>query len=371
MKNRQMLIGIIFQISFLLIIESAPSSDPFYIIAHRVNNRTALDSALEQGANAIEHDIQFNSSGYPSVFENGRMLDCECLDLPGHNCHYDSSELLCTGSNTTRNIIEHVEDIATRPGIALYYIDSKFKIIDQFSLAGKNIIPFLDKHLFGRGYQGNVLISTPFIASFDYIQSAVIAAIGSINKNQYYFTFDAENYEYRNVISMLSRLTNKRIYSTHIERHLASNYLGRIKISTAGKSLGENGLTFTWTIDYEDRMKDSIEAGVNGIVTNEVADLKKVVQWFGLNLATSSTPIPSSNRYVPSENKCRCLGLKVPCRIIYPAPPKTACRCNSTFSFCEGFVVDCDHSHPKCINPDLSKESCELGKGLCKDYENE
>ena len=146
---------------------------------------------------------------------------------------------------------------------------------------------------------------------------------------------------------MLSRLTNKRIYSTHIERHLASNYLGRIKISTAGKSLGENGLTFTWTIDYEDRMKDSIEAGVNGIVTNEVADLKKVVQWFGLNLATSSIPIPSSNRYVPSENKCRCLGIRTPCTVIYSAPPKTACRCDSIFSFCEDFVVDCDRSHSK------------------------
>ena len=132
-------------------------------------------------------------------------MDCECLDLPGHNCRYDSSELLCTGLNTTRDIIEHVEDIASRPGIALYYIDSKFKMIDQFSLAGKNIIPFLDKHLFGRGYQGKVSISTRFIASFDYIQSAVIAANSSINNNQYYFTFDAENYEYRNVISMLSR----------------------------------------------------------------------------------------------------------------------------------------------------------------------
>ena len=58
MKNRQMFIGIIFQISFLLIIESAPSSDPFYIIAHRVNNRTALDSALEQGANALSRAVR-------------------------------------------------------------------------------------------------------------------------------------------------------------------------------------------------------------------------------------------------------------------------------------------------------------------------
>ena len=371
MKNQQMLIGIVFQISFLLIIESAPSSDPFYIIAHRVNNRTALDRALEQGANAIEHDIQFNSSGYPSVFENGRMLDCECLDLPGHNCHYDSSELLCTGSNTTRNIIEHVEDIASRPGIALYYIDSKFKIIDQFSLAGKNIIPFLDKHLFGRGYQGKVLISTPMIASFNYIQSAVIAANNSINKNQYYFTFDTEEHNYGDVIAMLSRLTNKRVYSTGVQDDLVYNYFGTLEDSAARKSRGENGLTLTWTIDLERRMKQLIDVGVNGIVTNKVADLKKVVQSLGLNLATSSTSIPSSTRYVPSKDKCLCSNIRTPCTLMYPAPPKTACLCIEGASFCTGFVVDCDHLHPKCVNPDLSKESCELGKGLCKGYENE
>ena len=104
-----------------LLIHSVGSADPFYLIAHMVNNRASLDWALGQGANAIENDFQFNSSGYPRLIEHGNPCDCICAILPGHVCHHGLN-MKCSGSGASRNI---VEDVANRSGIALYYIDSK------------------------------------------------------------------------------------------------------------------------------------------------------------------------------------------------------------------------------------------------------
>ena len=349
-----------------LLIHSVGSAGPFYLIAHMVNNRASLDWALGQGANAIENDFQFNSSGYPRLIEHGNPCDCICAILPGHVCHHGLN-MKCSGSGASRNIIEHVEDVANRSGIALYYIDSKLDR-EIGELAGVNVIAFLDVHLFARGYQGNVLISTTEIDNFDYIQSAVNAASNSANRNRYYFTFDEEKGAYRDVISMLSRLTNQRIYSTGSSACLPLFYTDALRAAVNGKVSGENGLTLVWTIDLEINMKNLINLGVNGIMTNRVSDLKQVVQSLGLTLATPSTPISTSTVNIPSKNECSCSYEDGGCVISYPAPPNKACKCTKIFVVCVGTVVSCDTSHSKCANPDLSKVSCQLGNGNCNGY---
>ena len=290
--NSKMNIRTLFIIAIFLKIQSIRSSDPFYLIAHMVNNRASLDWSLKQGANAIESDFKFNSSGYPSLVEHDHPCDCTCAKSRAHICH-NGLKMKCGGPDASRNIIEHVEDVASRNGIALYYIDSKLDR-EIGKLAGMHVITFLDKHLFDRGYRGNVLISVAKMKTFDYIQSAVMTAKNSVYNKRYYFTVDEENFDYKNVISKLSRLTNRRIYATGNGSCSTSRYFTGFDVPIHGKIQGEHGLTIAWTIDSEFDMKQLINRGVNAILTNRVGQLKKVVQSLGLTLATSSTSIPLS-----------------------------------------------------------------------------
>ncbi|CAF4075386.1 unnamed protein product [Adineta steineri] len=128
-----------------------------------------------------------------------------------------------------------------------------------------------------------------------------------------------------------------------------------------GKSNGEHGMTYIWTLDKESSMKDYINRGVQGIITNRIALAKRVAVSMGVAMANVSTP---------PVDKCDCDYRKGGCTISWPAPSKKACKCRykDLKWTCEGSLVDCDVSLPKCLNPDASKEACQLGQGDCDGY---
>lgn len=125
--------------------------------------------------------------------------------------------------------------VASRPAIALYYIDSEVKTEwgDRFSQAGTAVIVFLDENL------------------FSYIPVAVLAANQSLNSDRYFFTFGRGNGHYDDVLAILSRLTDKRVYSTGSSTCSPVTYDHALEIAVAGKHRGENGLTIVWTIDKQ------------------------------------------------------------------------------------------------------------------------
>ena len=55
------------------------SASGFYNIAHMCNNIETLDWAVDQGANAIEADLQFDDQGNPTRFYHGWPCDCTCM----------------------------------------------------------------------------------------------------------------------------------------------------------------------------------------------------------------------------------------------------------------------------------------------------
>jgi len=68
---------------------------------------------------------------------------------------------------------------------------------------------------------------------------------------------------------------------------------------------------------------------------------------------------------------CDCKYTSGGCKILVPAPPGKACRCDYVYFWsCYGFTVDCrDPTDLKCRNPDDSFEACILGHGDCEGYE--
>ncbi|CAF1207029.1 unnamed protein product [Adineta steineri] len=108
-------------------------------------------------------------------------------------------------------------------------------------------------------------------------------------------------------------------------------------------------------------MKDYINRGVQGTITNRIALAKRVAVSMGVSMANVSTP---------PVDKCDCDCHKGGCTISWPAPSKKACKCRykDLMWTCEASLVDCDVSLPKCLNPDASKEAYQLGQGDCDGY---
>lgn len=51
----------------------------FYNIAHMTNNKESVKWAMEQGANAVEVDLQFRDDGTPYQFFHSSICDCVCM----------------------------------------------------------------------------------------------------------------------------------------------------------------------------------------------------------------------------------------------------------------------------------------------------
>ena len=89
----------------------------------------------------------------------------------------------------------------------------------------------------------------------------------------------------------------------------------------------------------------------------------------GLTLAKPSTAIPISDNSVSVLETCDCDYQSGGCVISKPAPSGKACQCRYKLIWtCEGSLINCDTSLSKCLKPDHSKESCELGQGDCDGY---
>ncbi|CAF1124428.1 unnamed protein product [Rotaria sordida] len=243
------------------------------------NNRKTLNWAVSQGANGIESDFQFNDDGNPTIVEHGGGIVCDCICPVGKNhiCHNGLGGQ-CQGSKASNDAAAHVQHVARLKGVALFIVDSKVeaKWGGRLIKAGAAIVPFLDKNLFKYGYKGKVVIGTSKMNTYDYIQAAVVAANSSTNRERYFFTFDGAGDDYNGAMTILSRLTNNRVYGTGITSCGGETFYGAIEAAVAGKIKAENGLNYIWTLDKESSMQNYINRGVQGIVTNRVGLAKKV-----------------------------------------------------------------------------------------------
>ena len=369
MKHSMFNVVVLFGLSSLLVAQATKTSDPFYVIAHMINSQAAVDWALLQGANAIESDLRFDDNGNPTIIENGGICDCACAVFDDHVCRAVLRRR-CAGAGANNNAAAHMQYVASKSGVALFYIDAKVEGEwgSRLDKAGAAVIPFIDNHLFNYGYKGKVLISASKVETFNYIQAAVKAANNSANRDRYFFTFDGENIDYRGVMAMLSRLTQNRVYSTGSSACSPVIYDSALKAGVNGRTLGENGLTIAWTIDLDSSVDKVIQLGVQGVMTNRVFSTRQRVNAMNLKLANSSSPIPTSTVNVASPSRCSCEHEDGGCFISWPAPTGKACKCQKILWGCVGLVVSCDASQPKCANPDASKEACQLGRGNCNGY---
>ena len=281
-SNVASLLWIFIRISLINVMQGERTHDPFYIIAHMANNRQSIDWAVAQGANALENDFQFDHDGQPTVIEHGDPCDCYCAFTRSNIC-LQGLQRKCVGPEASNNAAAQLQYVARLKNIALYIVDSKVEAHwdDRLIKAGEAIVPFLDRNLFSYGYRGKVIIGSAKMETFDYIEAAVKAANQSRNRDRYFFTFDDEDEDYQGVMSTLSRLTNRRVYATGISACGSDTFYIAMQSGVIGRNKGENGMTYIWTIDKESSMREYINLGVQGIITNRIAVAKRVVASMG------------------------------------------------------------------------------------------
>jgi hypothetical protein len=93
-------------------------------------------------------------------------------------------------------------------------------------------------------------------------------------------------------MAILSHLTKHRVYGTGISSCLGKTFYADVQAGVTSKSMSQNGMTYIWTIDKESSMRDYINRGVQGLMTNRIALAKKVAISMGLTVAKPSTSIP-------------------------------------------------------------------------------
>lgn len=288
-------------------------SDDFFVIAHMTNSSDLVDWAIGQGANALEMDLQFDSTGAPLNFRHGTPCDCSCFKPPfpkGMICSkipLDQKE--CEVKNDGPAHLQHIAGTKA----VLVIIDSKIDNLsaDALKTAGTKVIQMLDDNLFSKGYKGKVIVGAPTIDTGKfYLPAAVEAAAKSTHKAQIYFGIDGErdNDSLPGTIHTLATLnSNQRVWAVGISACAPGKYYDQLDAGSELQAHGVLGMTYTWTIDAESSMNTSLKHGVRGIITNFPAKLNQKVTAAGLALATVTSVIPATtSNAVPGGNEVCC-----------------------------------------------------------------
>ena len=348
-------------------VQGSAKKNPKYLIAHMTNSVKTVNWAMGEGANALEADLSFSTSGMPNRFYHGAPCDCTMSGVfrkSNHVCKQMSCNTSASSKTVLRTMAKH------KKRLALVIIDSKVEAKwgkARLKTAGRQVVALVDRELFARGYRGMVIIGAPYINTYAYLNAAARRAKQSKYKGRYFFTIDGESKAFEKVVKTLRRLPTKNIvYGTGITSLAAATYYDQMDWAAYTRDRGGLGLTYIWTIDSRKSMVKYLRHGVDGIMTNRPSTLKKVIG----RLAKPGTPIPSATSSALGHG-CDCnYSKKGGCRISKAPPPGLACKCKYKGGWtCAGALTKCKKKNARhCRSPDKSRATCLQGSGDCGGY---
>ena len=272
-----------------------------------VNTIHAVDWAIQEGANAVEFDLDFYTSGYLRRFYHGTRCDCTCrcpsfLSFLCSNdrfvckaLRHDSSNP-CNAEATVNSLLAHV---ATKSAIALVYIDSKIPDsmnTRQKQAAGRNVVRTLTNQLFLRGYGGNVIIGAFSNDHLPYLQAAVSEVSSSPYKRKIFFALELGSLQtFPEWHALMQDLPTRNIIFGTGQSSCSPWAHSQTTLDEAriNKDYGTISMAYTWTDDAESTIEHNLNY-VQGIITNFPSTVRDVLQRTGRQLATQSTTIPAA-----------------------------------------------------------------------------
>ena len=360
-------------VGFLQLVSHVQGAERIWAISHMANNENVIGWSLAAGANALEIDVTFDSTGDPADTYHGTPCDCSCLITIGV-CQFPISQI-CTERHSITKVLGYFMSHQKRDQVALLYMDSKMDAVpEKFEkTAGINILKLLESQVFAKGYEGNIVIGG---GKNKYLKSLAEQAKLSQYQKQIFITYDMYSSSSEALKFMAKMEYTNKIFSAGISMCAQSFYnfeteavLGRIN-----KAKGVVSDTIIWTIDREDQFDKYYDYGGRGFISNNIAGLVQWAKKRGYALFTKDDTVPGSTagseNLVVNRGACHCKINGTGCIITNPAPEQSACKCTKNDDgVCVGKVVGCkDLSSPKCNAPDNSMESCFQGLGDCKGY---
>jgi hypothetical protein len=264
----------------------------FYSIGHMTNRPLTVDYAVGQGANAIEADLRFARGGDFTEFKHG--FPCSCTGSNVGLC----AKASCGDASAVGEMLDHLAKVQL--GVALVVIDAKAGDIRPNALgyAGNKVAHGVIRELYGKGYNGSVVLS---VSTFDYlpflrsalegIQSAAPDLLSRVR-----FSIDQEGEDAGGVIDRLAAIGAPIAYGTG-RTGAGRGYRDAIRLA---KARGV-GFTYIWTIDDPEIMENYINEGVSAIMTDHPFRARDVSGRRNLRLAARGDAIECPAASAPRD----------------------------------------------------------------------
>lgn len=261
---------------------------PFYAITHMSNTPEAVAWAVGQRANAVEMDLNFRD-GVPDRFYHGGLCDCYCA-LGGQSvctplrASSDSGKA-CEASSQA---LAMAAFLRRQGSLALIVLDDKVAGMDpaEQEIAGRELVAFLDAHVFGGDFHGKVLIGAARPISMPFLKAAAKAADASSNGASLIFALDQAGRDVQTTADALGPLAPKPLaFAMGASACAPVEFSDTVRAASLSATFRDQPLIYTWTLDSPLSMGKAIEAGANGMITNYPSRLLKVVERNGIELA--------------------------------------------------------------------------------------
>jgi glycerophosphoryl diester phosphodiesterase len=243
--------------------------DCLFNIAHMCNSSEAVQYAVECGSNGVEIDIAISDDGVLLAHHPG-LSDCSVL--PYGICNYQSSD-------------RSLEAVCAKVGyyserIQLVYFDIKQEALSQARRLGSHI-----RTLFELGYAGQIIVAVSFFG----VESS--SFLRKLNKwlslhcpsrcESIFYTFDdgVGRHQTLDIYEILRSLVGNQIVMSFGNSALSMvNFQEEL---TVARRLHISGLiagVFTFTLDRRASMKNAMNTGVTGILTNRPRVLAQMLR---------------------------------------------------------------------------------------------
>ncbi|KAG8184244.1 hypothetical protein JTE90_019483 [Oedothorax gibbosus] len=264
----------------------ASSKRPFYIIGHQVNSIEEVKEYLDKGSNVLESDIRFYSNGTVKEMLHGPPCECD------RNCLLKAN---------LGQYLKHVRDI-TDPGkgdsyyekMLVQFFDMKLGDSDNVTESGRSMAQHVLDYLWTEDGSRKQEVRALLYFEGDQIradQGDVVA--GFIDELRLRgktdrladVGFDVGSSSLSSIRSILKQLKiDKNVWLGDGDINCKNGvhpYTRLIEESDNRDSIDRlTEKVYAWTIDDENRMRKSLELGVDGMITNVPEKLTKILEEF-------------------------------------------------------------------------------------------
>ncbi|XP_003741804.2 sphingomyelin phosphodiesterase D [Galendromus occidentalis] len=240
---------------------------PFYIIAHMANSIPTMDLFLREGANAVELDVTFEPNGAAWWVHHG--VPCDYFRV----CH-ESTQL-----------VDYLQAAATR-NITLIFLDLKsYKLSPEAKeFAGVDLALKLSGHFFDKGgQQTNVVLSVPYVTEKQLLAS-FIEKMKSLKPEQLSkISYDvSENPDFSVVGKMFRDLNVTSAWQGDGVTNWFEPFRGFSRVRDAVELRDQGNVyikkVYRWTVDYKGHIRQLIDLGIDGVMTNNPSRAYQVVR---------------------------------------------------------------------------------------------